>query len=238
MIERELTALADRVAPPDPSDLPERVLARIDGLDGRVAGGDRSPKRVRALVAAGVAAVVAASFLSPQVRAFAADLLGVAGIEFSTDTPDAPPEPKAPLPDSRDTSLEKAQAQVDFPILLPARLGPPDDVTVADSGRVVTMSWTGAGVLLDQFDGSLGPVFLKEVQATEPPQATLVGGVEAWWVGSAHDLTYIDRDGTEITESARRAGRSLVWDAQNVTFRLEGEGLVLAEARAIARSLG
>ena len=99
MIERELTALADRVAPPTRPDLPDRVLARIDGLAPR---SDRGPKRVRALVAAGLAALVAASFLSPQVRAAAADLLGVAGIEFSSDTPDAPPEPRAPLPDSQE----------------------------------------------------------------------------------------------------------------------------------------
>ena len=235
MIEHELSALADRLAPPEPADLPGRVLGRIDELDTEVGG---SPTRVRGLVVAGVAALVGVSFVLPQVRAVAADLLGAAGIELSTDSPeapDAPPEPLAPLPDSRGTSLAEAEAQVAFPILVPSALGPPDEVTVADGGRVVTLSWTDDGVLLDQFDGSLGPVFSKEVLATEP-RATHVGGEDAWWVGSAHDLTYIDREGTEITESARRAGPSLVWDARDVTFRLEGE-LGLPEALAIARTL-
>ncbi len=232
MIEHELAELADRVAPAELADLPDLVLARIDAHSGA----DRSPTRVRALVAAGLATLVAASFLLPQVRAFAAELLGVAGIEISTDTPDAPPQPRAPLPESRSTSVADARAAVDFPIRVPARLGSPDEVTVADDGRVVSMSWMDPGVLLDQFDGSLGPVFAKQVEATRPVAAT-VRGSDAWWIGSAHDLTYIDRDGHEITETARLAGKSLVWEAEGVTFRLEGERLDVAGATAIARSL-
>jgi hypothetical protein len=234
MIERELTALADRVAPPDPSDLPDRVLARIDELD---AGRARRPGRVRGLVAAGLAALVAASFLSPQVRAFAADLLGVAGIEFSTDTPDAPPEPQAPLPDTEETSLAEAQAKVDFPIRVPARLGTPDDVTVADDGRVVRMGWRGGRVLLDQFDGHLGPVFAKVVRAL-PAEPVRLGGAEGWWIDGSHDLTYVTEDGRELEATARLAGRTLVWESDTgVTFRLEVERLSRTEAAAIARSV-
>lgn len=234
MIERELIALADRVAPPTRPDLPDRVLARIDDLDPRV---DRGPKRVRALVAAGLAALVAASFLLPQVRAAAADLLGVAGIEFSSDIPDAPPEPRAPLPDSKETPLEEAQAQVDFPISVPSRLGTPDEVLVSDAGRVVTMTWRHGRVLLDQFDGELGPVFIKSIGLVDT-EVVRIRGAEAWWIGAPHDLTYVDRGGREITATARLAGRTLVWDAEaGVTFRLEGERLDRAEAVAIARSL-
>lgn len=233
MIERELTALAEVVAPPVPDDLAERVLARIDDLG---AGSEPRPTRVRALVAAAVAALVAASFLSPQVRAFAADLLEVAGIEISSGSPDAPPEPHAPLPDSRPASLVAAQAQVDFPIRVPEGLGPPDRVRVADDGRVVRMSWGDREVLLDQFDGSLGPVFAKEVQGASPRPAD-VGGSDAWWIGSHHDLTYVDRAGVEITETARLAGHSLVWETGGVTFRLEGERLTADEAVAIARTV-
>ena len=222
MIERELVALADRVAPAVRPDLPDRVLARIDGLEQH---DDRGPKRVRALVAAGMAALVAASFLSPQVRAAAADLLGVAGIEFSSDTPDAPPEPRAPLPDVQKTPLEEAQAQVDFPISVPDRLGTPDEVLVSDAGRVVTMTWRGGRVLLDQFGGELGPVFTKNLGAVET-ETVRIRGAEAWWIGAPHDLTYIDRGGREITATARLAGRTLVWDTGGgVTFRLEGERL-------------
>jgi hypothetical protein len=235
MIERELAVLADRIAPEARPDLPDRVLARIDDLDTR---SGRRPTRAHALVAAGLAALVAASFLSPQVRAVAAELLGVAGIEFSSDTPDAPPEPLAPLPDSEEsTSLTEAQGQVDFPISVPDRLGTPDELLVSDAGRVVTMTWRGGRVLLDQFDGRLGPVFDKSIGFIGTEQVR-VHGANAWWIGAPHDLTYVDRGGRELTVTARLAGRTLVWEAgDGVTLRLEGERLSLAEATAIARSL-
>ena len=41
MIERELTALADRVAPPTRPDLPDRVLARIDDIGHRCPAGTK-----------------------------------------------------------------------------------------------------------------------------------------------------------------------------------------------------
>lgn len=234
MIEDELTALADRVAPAVRVDLPDRVLARIEDLDP---AGERRPARVRALVAAAVAALVAAAFLSPQVRAFAADLLGVAGIEISSDTPDAPPEPSAPLPGSEvSTSLAEAQAQVGFPILAPARLGPPDEVVVADRGRVVTMSWRDGRIVLGQFDGSLGPVFGKDIGPTSVDPVRL-GRARAWWIGAAHDLTYVDREGRELTATARTAGPSLVWVRSGVTLRLEGARLDRSDAVSIARSV-
>lgn len=233
MIERELTALADRVAPEVGPDLPARVLARIDALD---APRDRRPRRVRALVTAGVAAIVALSFLSPQVRAFAAELLGVAGIEFSDDVPDAPPEPQAPLPGSRVTSLDDARERADFAVRVPDRLGEPDRVVVADGGRVVTMTWRGGRVRLDQFDGHLGPVFVKEVGVLAA-EVVSVWGSDAWWIGDPHDLTYVSPEGHEVTATARLAGRTLVWEAGGVSFRLEVERLGRAEATAIARSV-
>jgi hypothetical protein len=233
MIELELAALADRIAPDEPVDLPERVLARI--------GDEARPGSVathrRRLVAAGVAGLAALSFLSPQVRAAAADLLGVAGIEISSDTPDAPPEPEGPLPDSRLLSLADAQAQADFRIEVPAELGPPEHVTVADQGRVVSMTWRGGRVLLDQFEGRLGPVFSKQVGGRAIEELD-VNGATGWWIPSPHDLTYVDRDGSEVTATARLAGTTLVWDGgAGVTFRLEGARLDRTEAVAIARSL-
>lgn len=234
MIEHELTALADRIAPPDRPDLPDRVLERIDGLDD---GGMRSPQRVRALVAAGSAALVVASFLSPQVRAFAADLLAVAGIEFSTDTPDAPKEPLAPLPDSRETSLEQARAQADHPLGVPTRLGEPDEVTVVDGGRVVSMSWRDGSIRLDQFDGRPGRVFSKTVRF-KPTELVRIRGERGWWIAEPHDLTYVTEDGREYTATARLAGRTLVWQSgSGVTFRLEVTRLDLAGAVAVARSV-
>jgi hypothetical protein len=234
MIERELIALADRVAPPDRPDLPDLVLARIDEIDTR---SGRGPARVRTLVAAGLAALLAASALSPQVRAFAADLLGLSGVELVEDVPDAPPEPSAPLPDSQALSLAEAQAMVDFPILLPVRLGTPDEVVVAGGGRVVSMSWRDGTVLLDQLDGRLGPVFRKVVRVL-PSEVVRLGGTAGWWIDAPHDLSYITEDGRELESTARLAGSTLVWESgTGTTYRLEVERLAKADAVAIARSI-
>ncbi|KAA1418632.1 hypothetical protein F0U44_09030 [Nocardioides humilatus] len=237
MIEHDLASLAERIAPDVAEDLTEQVLARIDE---QRATSRPSPQRVRALVATGLAALLAASFLSPQVRAFAADLLdvlGVPGVEVSSETPDAPEEPLAPLPDPRETTLAEAQRKVGFRLGVPDRLGPPDQVLVVDGGRVVTMSWQEGRILLDQFAGHLGPVFEKQVGVLEVEQVR-VGGAPGWWFGGPHDLTYVDADGRELTATARLAGRTLVWDAgAGVTFRLEGERLDVAGALRIARSV-
>ncbi len=233
MIEHELTALADRIAPDVAGDLPNRVLARIgDGARPSWVATHR-----RRVLAVGVAALAALSFLSPQVRAAAAELLAVAGIEISSETPDAPSEPKAPLPDSREVPRSEVQAEADFPIGVPAELGPPDEVVVADHGRVVSMTWRRGTVLLDQFAGELGPVFAKQVGAQAIEELD-VNGSTAWWIDAPHDLTYLDRDGYEVTATARLAGSTLVWDeGKGVTYRLEGDRLSRAEAVAIARSV-
>ncbi len=227
MIEHELTALADRVAPHPADDLAERVLGRLD---------ERPRRGRRRLAVAAAGAVLAGSFLSPQVRALAADVLGVAGIDFSDEAPDAPPEPRAPLPDRQPSELEEAQAAVSFPLSGSARLGPPEEVLVSDGGRVVTMTWSGGRVVLDQFDGRLGPVFGKDV-GTVQVEPVRVGAAQGWWIGAPHDLTYVDRRGRSLTATARLAGPSLVWESDGVTLRLEGADLDRARALAIARSV-
>ena len=233
MIEHELAALADRVAPEVAPDLSDRVAARIAPAPRR----SWRWWRGRRLVAGAVAAVAGASLLVPQVRAAAGELLAVAGIDLSEEAPDAPPEPRAPLPDRRPTALAEARAAVDFPVGVPARLGRPDEVAVADDGRVVAMTWQDRGIVLDQFDGRLGPVFGKDIGAV-PVDPVRVGDTEAWWIGAPHDLTYLDRSGHPVTATARLAGPSLVWETDaGVTLRLEGERLGRADAVAIARSV-
>lgn len=229
MLEADLRAAAERVAPPVRPDLAEAVLARLDEPP-------RARRRWPAAVAAGAVLVAGLGF-SPQVRAFAADLLERAGIELSDQQPDASRTPDQPLPRTRGSGLERAADEAAFPLSVPSSLGEPEAVTVSDGGRVVTMSWRQGDVALDQFDGSFGPVFEKQVGGLDVREVDLAG-TPGWWIPAPHDLLYVDRDGEVVSATARLAGRTLIWEStEGVTFRLEVEGLTRGAAVAIARSV-
>ena len=228
MLEDDLAAVAERLAVPVRPDLPEAVLARLDEPS-------RTRRRWIAAVAA-LATVLGGFALSPQVRAFAVDVLGVAGIEISDAEPDSSEVPREPLPDTTLSDLERAAEEAAFSLSVPGSLGDPDRVTVADEGRVVSMTWRDGTVVLDQFEGTLGPVFSKQVGDLDVVRVDVAGDLGAWIPGP-HDLLYVDRDGEVVTASARLAGRTLIWGDSAVTFRLEGADLTRREAMSIARSL-
>jgi hypothetical protein len=228
MLVDDLRSAAERVAPSASPDLAERVLARL---------GEAEPTRRRwAVAVAAVATLLVALGLSPQVRAFAADLLERAGIVISDDEPDAARTPDEPLPGSELSDLERAADVATFPISVPQSLGEPESVTVVDDGRVVSMSWRNETVVLDQFEGSMGPVFEKQIGDLEIEAVTLDGTV-GWWIPGPHALMYVDRDDEVIIATARLAGRTLIWERDGVTSRLEVRGLARREAVAIARSV-
>ncbi len=229
MLEADLRAAAERVAPPVQPDLAEAVLARLDEPS-------RARRRRTAAVAAGAVLVAGLGF-SPQVRAFAADLLERAGIEVTDEQPDAARTPDQPLPSTEDSDLVRAAAAAAFPLSLPAALGEPESVSVADRGRVVRMSWRAGDVALDQFDGTFGPVFEKQIGGLDVREVDL-DGTPGWWIAGPHDLLYVDRDGEVVSDTARLAGRTLIWESgAGVTFRLEVQGLSRRESVTIARSL-
>jgi hypothetical protein len=229
MLEDELTRVAERVAPPVRTDLAEAVRARLDA--------PTPPRRRLVVLVAAAAVLVAGLGLSPQVRAVAVDLLELAGIELSDDRPDSAPEPEQPLPGTRETDLDRAAAEAAFPLSAPDALAEPEQVRVADLGRVVSMEWRDGRLVLDQFDGTVGPVFEKQVGEIDVVTVDL-DGVPGWWVPEPHDLMYVDRDGEVVHATARLAGRTLFWEsAGGVTLRLEGEQLTRRQAVAIARSV-
>jgi hypothetical protein len=99
------------------------------------------------------------------------------------------------------------------------------------------MTWRDGDVVLDQFAGTLDPVFEKLVRS-DSLEGVQVRGVDAWWIDGPHDLTYVDREGDPVSETARLAGRTLIWaGGDGVSYRLEGTRLDADEAVAIARSL-
>jgi hypothetical protein len=237
----ELRDLGDRLDVPSPADQRAAVRARLE----------RPARRwhIRRWIAAAAAAVVCTVVAVPPARAAVVDAVGgllrVAGIEVRKapgprSLPVQPsPLPSSPLPSIRSAGLDEARKRAKFPVLVPASLGVPDDVTLADPGadgapRVVTLLYRGGTVRVDQFDGSAEIGFLK----TAPDAQWMdLGGRVGIWLPAPHSVTYVDRAGIEHTETARLAGPTLIWVGNVVTYRLEGVP-TLDEARAVALSMG
>ncbi|GAA3645567.1 hypothetical protein GCM10022224_005340 [Nonomuraea antimicrobica] len=260
-LEAELAALGDLldVPGPPPADVAAAVRARLEQPDpahgpiavpvrphmpaphgrraGRWAGRrpGRAGRRARwAIVAAVVVVVVTLTAATPQGRAAVAQILRFAGIELRIgDTPPPPVATTAPMPGERTVSPADLPGQVRFQVRTPAALGPPQRITVADNGRVVSMFWPD-GTRLDQFDGALAGYFFKKLGPPFPDHA-VVNGRDAWWIPGAHPLGYLEReDGTEVP--LRQAGPTLIWQQGALNHRLEGVR-DKAEAVRIATSL-
>lgn len=242
-LEAELRALGRTlVVDPPPDDLVERVLTRLPPQRRR-----RKPlawltARRRRLVAVIIAVVILGLGLTPPVRAAVVEWLRIGGVLIRTEPPVSGPSP-TPQPPPRTgqtVTLAEARGLVNFPVGVPAALGMPERIAVSADRRVVSMDWgVGTSQLhLDQFDGQLSWMFLK--RAREPFTVTAVDGRDAVWFPTAHEISYLDRDGQERTEQSRIAGPCLVWERSAngalVTARLEGN-LGQAEAVRVAKSM-
>jgi hypothetical protein len=238
-LEHALRVLGARLDVPDPPPVTAAVLARLDE-PAPVSGGWHPVHRVLAAVAAALVALATAMVVSPAVRAAVHDLLRVGGVELHRDepAPSAPPPSVAPpLPGEHDATLAEARAAARFPLRLPAGLGEPTAVRVADGARVVSMAFPGprGEVRVDQFDGGLDPMFTKFATAAGIRHIA-VGGTPAVWVDRPHVVLFRDHDGQVHEESARLAGSTLIWEEDGVTYRVEGD-LTESEAVRIASSL-
>ncbi|MDG4810316.1 hypothetical protein O7634_26485 [Micromonospora sp. WMMD1120] len=234
-LERELRELAGWLDTPDPPDVRARVRVRL--------GKPAPRRRWRPVAAAAVVALVVA--VTPPTRAAVADavtgLLRFAGVRVAVGPAPTPPDATpSPLPGQRAVTLDEARRMVRFPIRVPAVLGPPERVLVADPDadgryRVATLLYDRGAVRVDAFDGRLDLSFHKKVS---PPGVdwTQVHGDFAIWVDGPHVLSYVDRAGDVRRETARLAGSTLIWQDDDVSYRLEG-ALTKAGAIEIAQSL-
>jgi hypothetical protein len=202
----------------------------------------------------------------PQVRAGLIEFLqiGVVRIRLVAPTPTATPTlvahtgtPRPPTPAPRpsatpytsvlqlagETTFEKAQASVTFPIFLPTYpgdLGKPDKVYLQDlGGQGVVLVWldpnepTRVRMSLHQF-----PAASFVIEKGEPNilEITTVNGELAAWTEGPY-LLRILRNGREGLDFGRLiTGHVLIWVDNGITYRLETE-LSLKEAVRIAESL-
>ncbi|MEV6598034.1 hypothetical protein AB0M36_14300 [Actinoplanes sp. NPDC051346] len=231
----ELRALATELEVPEAADQRAAVRARLAAAP---AARRRAKRWLIAGVAALAATVAAVSPARAAVVAAVGEVLRVVGIEVRAEPGPPLPAVPSPLPSPGPVTLAGAKAAAQFPVLVPLALGVPEKVELADPGaggapRVVTMTFRGGAVRFDQFDGRVSPAFLKSSSAA---RWTEVGGDTAIWLPGPHPVTYIDRQGTQRTETARLAAPTLIWSTATVTYRLEGLP-TLAEATAVASEL-
>ncbi|TDV43621.1 hypothetical protein [Actinophytocola oryzae] len=235
-LETALRALGARLDVPDPPDLTDAVLAR---LDDEPRWQPATVHRIAAAVLAAVVALATAMTLSPTVRAAVYDFFRIGGVEFYVNEPaptSPPPWADPLLPGEHDVSLAQARRDAEFPLRLPATLGPPTLVRVVDDARVVSMAFGAHGeVRVDQFDGGLATMFGKFTRAEDIVHVT-VSGDPAVWVNRPHPVLYTGRDGVMRQASARVAGSTLIWEHDGITYRVEGD-LTAPQAIEVAESL-
>ena len=182
------------------------------------------------MVAAGATVAVSA-----PVRAALVQMFSFGGVEVRY-APGPAPASTPNLPGARRTDINSAQREVGFRVRVPSVLGEPESVTVAD-GRVVSLHYTqpAGPVRIDQFEGGLGTMWAKYIDA-RVAQVTTVDGLEALWFDEPVTLVYVDSAGVEREESSRLSNGTLVWKDGGLTFRIDGVR-PLDAAIAVARSM-
>ncbi|GAB3423145.1 hypothetical protein [Flindersiella endophytica] len=248
-LEAELRELGGRLlvepAPPGAAAMVAAVRSRVADVPiskparGRLAWpGQGWPRRLAvAVVVVCVGAALVA--FSPQVRDGIVTLLRFAGVEVGRSTQPMPaselPTVRS-LPGERAVSLAEARRLARFEVHVPAALGDPTNVLVADGRppRVVTLEYAGP-VRLDQFDGTIDFAYFKKVGGAEQLEWTDVRGEVALWVEGPHAVGYVGRDKEFRLAEARLAANTLIWQSGRTTLRLEGD-FTRAEAIGIAES--
>ncbi len=246
-LDAELRALAGELRTSQPADgLADAVLLRIgaEPVPGRPSRFAQTVRRVLGWLLARWRSVVAALgvlliglALAPPVRATVAEWFGFDGVIVRREPGPVPSTTPAPPVASSNLTLDQARRLLRFAPLVPAALGPPSGVEVSADRRVLSMTWTGGPegtIRLDEFDGRLDWRFAKTVHADV--RFVEVGGWPGLWFPVAHEVAWLDADGTPHTQPPRLAAPTLVWEQSGTTLRLEGR-IDLARATAIATSV-
>jgi hypothetical protein len=198
-----------------------------------------SPASLAPVAATLLVMLVALLAVSPDLRARAAEVLGVAGIQIFrvAETPTPGPTTRPIFPGSRVT-LAEAKSRAGFPLRVPSDLGEPDDVYLESSasGAQVTLVYTsrsgipqspvaGVSAIVVEFAGALDQnVMGKAVgPGTTLERVTVNGGPGFWLAGEPHQFFYRDPSGNLQTGTLRLAANTLLWEEGPITYRLEAQ---------------
>ncbi|MFY9586425.1 MAG: hypothetical protein WAT66_03105, partial [Actinomycetota bacterium] len=146
-------------------------------------------------------------------------------------------------------TLEAAQGEVRFPIVVPSVLGAPDEVYLsrAFSGNRVTLLYhprpglpeagqTKTGLLLFEFIGRVEREGLDKFVAPGQVRRVSVDDAPALWVEGTHTIAWLNASGRFISDTVRLSDNVLLWQQGNVTYRLES-ALSLQHVLPIAASI-
>jgi hypothetical protein len=192
------------------------------------------------VVAFAVLAVALAAVLAvPPARSAILDWLGIGGARI-TRVEKLPPAPTVGNLDlGQRITLAEARRRAPW-LLVPTAKGVGEPDLVGYSATIpegkVTLLWGSPGdvhLLLTEFRGEA--YIEKLVQPDTKVEAVTVNGGRGAWVEGSHVLVYRDSLGRNREDTARLAGKTLLWQRGSVTSRLEGD-LSKAEALRIARS--
>jgi hypothetical protein len=182
-------------------------------------------------------------------REAVADLFGLRGVLFSRES--SPVRPGESLRVGRPVDLDDARREVDFPVRIPARLGPPDAVYVDEAAPETVVSFiyrprpalpevrsTGVGFLVSQFRGRIDTTVMTKFLRGSTIDPISVGGGRGFWLPEpGHVVLYLDRQGEVREDTARLTANVLLWERDGVITRLESR-LSRDEMLAIAASMG
>jgi hypothetical protein len=255
-------APAEAAAAPD---LAARVRARISAEQPRRATVPwwrelmepatigRAPRIRRSLLLAAAALLLAAAAVTAAIGYGLPGIRILFGPQASPTTPAETGRPSSPpgatLGLGGQVTLDDARARVDFPVLLPPdpAIGPPDAVYLA--GSRLTLVWGPRPGLPGTADARIGLLLVelrakidegmiqKNIDSGTRVERVTVGGAAGYWIaGERHMITYLDPYGVPVLDSERVVGNTLVWTADGITYRLEGE-LTREDAIALAETL-
>ena len=250
-MEASLVELGRRIDYPPEVDLAARVRARVEAP--RPPFARRLYLQLASPAALATAAVViACMFLmsSPSARDAVADLLGIDGVRIHIQQ--EIPAAGADLRLGDRVTLAEARSQVDFRVLVPGRLGDPDDVYYesdvargqvalvyrADADLPPAVRGGDAGVVVTEFEADLqADLYKKLLQFSTELDGVTVNGEPGFWIeGAPHVIEYIGPGGEAGRLPSRLVGNTLLWNQDGLTLRVESS-LSLTESLAIASSL-
>jgi hypothetical protein len=231
MLERELAEM--QVEWPETPDIAAAVSARLVAPPPRRRWWVARPAWQIAVAA--VALVIAIVMAVPPTRAAVLDLLGLRSVRI---------EHREPRPSTFGRRIAVgdpvtlAQARRQFPLRVPAALGPPDAVYLSTNPARVDMVYRG-GPLVTELRATVTPVIQKAIGAAAKFERLRVDGDPAYFIsGAKHGFAYIPAGTQEpLYEDQRLAGNTLLVErADGLLLRIEGK-LDRAEAVRIAESV-